>query len=466
LSRRRFHPRDQEAFARVSGDANPVHVDPVAARRTLFGRPIVHGVHSLLWALDETLARLEPGLQLAELKVLFRKPIGVGEEVVLLAPEPGAERPRIVLEVLGAPAVRIRARFCADGDASGPAVPTDAPQLGACRERSFTEIEAARGALPLHLPDEAAKLFPALFSRLEPAQLAAFLATTRLVGMECPGLHSIYWEFEVDLTNRDSDDPELRWEVTGVDERYSLVSLAATAPGFRARLRTFVRPPAQRQADYESLRGQVAAAAFAGQRALVVGGSRGIGEVTAKLLAAGGASVLLTYKSGRADAESVADEIRSGGGEASTLAFDVLDQGDGPELPDGWHPTHVYYLATPPIMTATQSRFHPTLFDGFARFYVGAFAELVQHLRRVAPELRAVLYPSSVAIDELPAFMGEYSAAKAAGEVLCDFLARVHGLRIDRPRLPRIATDQTATVAHAESEDPVPLLLGLLHDLA
>jgi hypothetical protein len=37
----RFTPADQRAFARLSGDFNPVHQDPVAARRTVAGEPIV-----------------------------------------------------------------------------------------------------------------------------------------------------------------------------------------------------------------------------------------------------------------------------------------------------------------------------------------------------------------------------------------------------------------------------------------
>ena len=50
--RRRFQAADQDAFAHLSGDHNPLHVDPVAARRLIFGGPVVHGIHLLLWALD------------------------------------------------------------------------------------------------------------------------------------------------------------------------------------------------------------------------------------------------------------------------------------------------------------------------------------------------------------------------------------------------------------------------------
>nr|XP_057910979.1 ribonuclease P protein subunit p14 isoform X2 [Doryrhamphus excisus] len=39
-----FSPRHVELFAELTGDTNPLHVDPVYAATTSFERPIVHGV--------------------------------------------------------------------------------------------------------------------------------------------------------------------------------------------------------------------------------------------------------------------------------------------------------------------------------------------------------------------------------------------------------------------------------------
>ena len=50
---RTFSSADQVAFEKLSGDNNPLHMDAVAARRFLFGRPVVHGIHLVLWALDD-----------------------------------------------------------------------------------------------------------------------------------------------------------------------------------------------------------------------------------------------------------------------------------------------------------------------------------------------------------------------------------------------------------------------------
>ena len=40
---RTFTARDVQAFAEISGDRNPLHFDPGFAKRTRFGRLVVHG---------------------------------------------------------------------------------------------------------------------------------------------------------------------------------------------------------------------------------------------------------------------------------------------------------------------------------------------------------------------------------------------------------------------------------------
>ena len=47
-----FTPMDIESFARASGDFNPMHVDRVFARRLITGGQTVHGMYTLLFALD------------------------------------------------------------------------------------------------------------------------------------------------------------------------------------------------------------------------------------------------------------------------------------------------------------------------------------------------------------------------------------------------------------------------------
>ncbi len=62
-----------------------------------------------------------------------------------------------------------------------------------------------------------------------------------------------------------------------------------------------------------------------GKRALVTGGSRGLGEAIALTLAAHGADVAITYRSGRDEAQSVCDRIQRMGRKAKSYAVDMGD---------------------------------------------------------------------------------------------------------------------------------------------
>jgi hypothetical protein len=204
----------------------------------------------------------------------------------------------------------------------------------------------------------------------------------------------------------------------------------------------------------------VAANAFAGTISLVVGGSRGLGALTAKLLAAGGGQVIVTFARGRQDAEQLCAEINAvhGEGTCRTLSLDAM-QPVGPQIGDVTA-SHLYYFATPQIFVQKSELFIPALYGAFSRVYVDAFYETCVALGS-AP--LSVFYPSSVAVTERPEGMTEYSMAKTAGEILCKDMERgMPNLRILIDRLPRILTDQTATVARAETADPIEVMLPLI----
>ncbi|NOX83566.1 MAG: hydratase [Alphaproteobacteria bacterium] len=71
---------DFDAFAALSGDDNPIHVDPTFSARTNFGRTVSHGM--LLYTILRGLAdQLAPGARQVSQELKFPAPAYAGEPI-------------------------------------------------------------------------------------------------------------------------------------------------------------------------------------------------------------------------------------------------------------------------------------------------------------------------------------------------------------------------------------------------
>ena len=461
LSSRRFTLEDQLEFAEISGDWNPMHVDPVAARRTIYGDVVVHGIHSLLWALECVAQVAGEKHGLSHLKTEFKRQMHLDDVISCKLLRLDNRDFKLCLEAKGRLLVRIEGSF-SQSLCELPALPKKISGM-ACRDLNFEEITAASGSLPLFVDeDRFGKIFPGV-SRLLPSwQIAELLATTRLVGMECPGLHSIYSGHNLHFDKEDTDRGELCYEVARTDVRFSMLWLNVKGPGVSGTITAFARPRPRTQAKVDVVRRAVSRDEFAKSRALVIGGSRGLGEITAKIIAAGGGDVWITYHRGREDAERVAQEIRSAGFKCSCLRFDVTAPKElVGQFENAWKPNQLFYFATPPISLETGDWFSPEKFHTYCRFYVNAFSSTVEAVLRMGGETLSVFYPSTVFLEQFQEHSTEYCAAKAAGELLCRHLERLFPqVSAYAPRLGRMQTDQTSGLVPIDAEDP---LFGMLN---
>ena len=460
MDERTFSDEDQVLFAELSGDHNSLHVDALEARRTLFGRQVVHGVHLVLWSLETLLTN---PCRLTKLSATFGRPVGVGEAVSCKVVSVDGHAIEIVLESRGATCCTV------DVEVAEPirpvSVQSGTPLRTAPRIVAPDDLYDAKGELNLLCDrDRYRRLIRRDDSRLPPSQVALLFASTRLVGMECPGAHSIY--SGVSLTfpaPAECERAVMAWQVEGFDPRFGRVKMKVEAPGCRGTIVALLRPPPQSQVSFTDACARVPARLFAGQTALVVGGSRGIGEACAKMLAAGGARVYLTYHRGAREAEAVVRDIRAGGGAATAFAYDVLHPPDFATVFGDRFPSHVYYFATPPILVASREHFSHEIFSRFFEIYVQGLLNTYSALRATSEAEFDLYYPSSTLVTDIQTNMGEYAAAKAAGETVCRYLASKNqklSVRIDR--LPRLPTDQTASVLNAPDTDVVAVLLQAL----
>ena len=461
-----FDSESQERFAALSGDFNPMHMDAIAARRTLAGARVVHGIHGLLWLLDDIAATRRDLPPPTALKVRFRKTIYLDDcayseirtasDVVLRARilVDGMEVLTLTVE-FGSPAPAQRP-FTSGGTAMVP------PQHSL--DLALDQLVDRRGNLRFATSAAAAQsMFPNASRYLGADRVAALACCSCLVGMVVPGLHSLFGGLDLSLHETNESDQALEFAVTSVHQQLRLVHIAVYGGGLSGTLETVSRPPPAAQPTTATLASSVARNEFLDATALVIGGSRGLGEVTAKLVASGGGRVIVTYARGQADAAAVAADINDWGGRCETAFYDVLQDATAQVARLPRAPTHVYYFATPTIWRRKAALCVPERFQEFNSFYVAGFFAVIMACLGRRPEGIRVFYPSTVYVDSRPADMTEYVMSKAAGEILCaDLNQHQRGIRVLVERLPRAATDQTGSIVPTRLADAASIMLPII----
>ena len=468
IAERDFVGTDQESFASICGDRNPIHMDAVAARRTLVGFPVVHGVHALLWGL-ESLFRYRPDLTpIASIQAGFEKMIYVGDRVRAVLAQHDTQRLRVELLVEGIRAVRLEVALGDPRSSQHIGVSEPLFQPHEPLDLTFEQMVNCHGRIPFFSAlNASARMFPGAADALGIHRVAGLACSSFLVGMVCPGLHSIYRGLTLDATTPSGGDPDgLLFRVVHSDPRFRLVKLAVSGGGWTGSLDAHARPEPSTQADLPSIATKVTPGEFSDASALVVGGSRGLGELIAKIVAVGGGHVTLTYAVGEADARRVQAAIIACGGRCDVIRYDVRKNAREQLSHLCVCPTQVYYLPTPVIFRRKSAVFSEPRFQEFFTFYVVAFYDLCRELRSRSIKKIPIFYPSSVYIDDRPEGMTEYTMAKAAAEVFCADLKS-----FDSPgpilvrRLPRLPTDQTASLWKIDTADPISVILPIVREV-
>lgn len=456
----------QQVFVETSGDCNPLHVDPVAARRLPFGRVAVHGVHLLLDALERfcTSNHQSP----TGLSVTFRHSVGIGDRIETTIGEihEGTVTIHVGVDVWTAADISLTLTDSLDApDAAAATTPlADDPALATSTAtgpevHSMTSLDGATGAIPVPgLAREATDRFPTLTDRLGSRNVAELLSLTRLVGMHVPGLHSLFSAIKITLRpGTDGDGRSLSYRVVRADDRFSRVVIEVDGASVSGTLTAFLRPE---PVDQELGVVVPEPGEFAGSRVVVVGGSRGLGATAVQLLAAGGADVRFTYLHGADDAA----RIERDGASAYRLDVHRPDDGLAAILANHWSPTHLAYFASPPIFDGAAGVYSDALFERFRTMYVDDFVNLVE---MIGPDaMSGVLWPSSTALDEVVPGMAEYSDAKRVGETVCaQLLEQYPQLVVASPRFPRLLTDQSTSFVPVEFGDTGTEVLAALREM-
>lgn len=471
IGRKFFSICDQEGFANFSGDCNPMHMDALAARRTQAGQPVVHGVHAFLWALDILCHKGFELSDLASVHAKFTKFAYLNREITLCAHTQTKDSLKLEIVDDDTSLMTFKLSFNPEKVDLESVIrePSVTAPLSTPREIDINDMKSINGLLQreTHL-SQSDKLFDHLTSKFGSAKVMSIAQMSTIVGMHCPGLHSIFSSFKLRFGNMLSNTSKLIFEVQNTDSRFQLINMAIEGHDFNGTLEAFVRQKPLESVPMAEIYENLPKNCFADVHALVIGGSRGLGEATAKILAAGGARVTITYAQGKSDADKIAKEINSTGSEnqCEIMKYNALEHSVDQLKHLKKQPDYIFYFATSQIFRQKKNDFNYSLFQEFNKIYIDGFYQICKYMLSIRSQPLSIFYPSSIAVTDRPKGMTEYAMAKSAGEQLCADLCHIFPLlKISINRLPRAKTDQTATVTPVESVSAIDLMLPIIRDL-
>lgn len=464
-----FTEKDLLQFAELSGDFNPAHLDSSFARKTIFGEVAVHGIFAALKALDLCFNDFSDIIYIKELLFRFKKPIRLAKkyEIKVEKQIKGIWK----INVLHGGEICISIAICYGETDSLQHTILKSDPIDFLRTPKVCEPISSRGlsgCLQLsNVMSRVEKIFPTLAHNFSEVQIAVIIATSRLVGMECPGLNSLYLDLKLSFDKDCSLMPEdeLRYSVKSVHPVTSHTKIELYNRFVEGEVTAAFRPKPVSVRKISELQGLVKTDEFSEMQALIIGGSRGLGALATKLIIAGGGNVLFSYAKGYEDALELLDDMQAASDRSRSFHYDVYKGENILQLIGDYIPTHFLYFATPRIALADGVGFDEELFNRYNVFYVQKFGVLVSLLGKLNPKL-SVFYPSSIALSEILPKASEYASSKAAGEMYCKHLEKIFP-RMDFfvSRLPRLETDQTSSIVPTESTNSVQEILKRLREI-
>lgn len=453
-----FSIDDQIAFAELSQDFNPMHCDAVLARRYIYGEPVVHGINAMIFAIKEWSYLSKTVFSINQLRCKFLKPIFLNKKIFF---EIKNINNTTNIFIIQNDEIRMKVTMSIDSaeHKSFQLKEFDCFTKKDPNNISFYGLRDYSKRINCSLKLKLAEKYYSnkFIQKIGYTQLAEIISYSRIVGMHAPGLNSIF--SELNFCKNINKNENIFFEVKSIDDRFKIINISVNGPNFKTFIKAFYRPLQVKQKEIKELKTYLCDDEFKTYRALVIGASRGLGELTAKCLGFGGANLLLTYATGKSDIMNVREDIKIYNKNVNITSLDINKIQDLDfNIINEFKPTHVFYYATPFIFNGTKNKFSKEIYMKFRIYYLSAFELLVKKIMKFNKNIY-LLYPSSIAVEETPSDMLEYARAKKEGEELCMKLEKEYSnLKIFCPRLPRLETDQTVSLSMVKNENPIKIL--------
>ena len=446
-----FTNKDQMSFANMSKDYNPIHVDPLISRRLIPGSQIVHGVNIFLTALNSILKQKKIN-KFNKIKCNFFNSVNINEKVYFAKRKIGKN---LLIEIKNKSI--IFANILLENDLN------DLEKKFYHKKNYFIKINKIKKNYinnnfsahkmvnknyEINLNNfKLSRKFKNLNEIFNKSQFKSILSISYFIGMVCPGLNSILSYFEINLRRNVSSNKKINFYVENFDKRINSLKIKFNGT-LEGQVKSFVHPGKTQQPEIKKIKKFVKNNEFLKTKSLIIGGSRGLGELTAKILASGKGNVNVTYFKGFEDAKKLQKEINSTSGKKCKIEkFNVIRDDLKRKVNFFSNYDFIFFFASPKISIKRTDKFDKNVFNHFYKYYVKKFKNICQLLEKNSKKKQIIFFPSTIFIENTPNKLKEYVKAKLLAEkMISELNMRFKKLRIVSVRLPKLKTDQTVGV--------------------
>ena len=455
-----FTIKDQDNFSKISGDFNLMHLEEEYARRTIANGIAIHGINLVFWSLNEFFKLKKKPAIIKKINIDFLTFASLNKKIIT---QIYYKQNKLIIDIndKNNSIALIKLSFINNKKIiknyktnifkiSKPK--NEALNLDKIKDRAFKEKNIFNYFV-------LKKNYNYLCKYLNLNQIGDLATISRFVGMKVPGYNSILNKISLNFTNNKN---ETKININSFDERFNLIKLLFNGTNLKGDVFTFTRPDVSVKVNYE-LNKQIKKRQFKNQKALIVGGSRGLGEATLQLLAYGGAKIFFTYNRGSKDSNYLKKNLFKINKNIKVAKLDINKKLSNKviNMIKKFSPSHFYYFATPKIFDGQSFKFNQQKFAEFNEYYLYGFYKIFQILDK--KKLKIVFSPSSVSLKEITSKLCDYSCSKAAQETLFKYLqSEFKDIKFFSTRLPRLKTDQTQTIFQQKTKLPYPYMLKLI----
>ena len=313
---------------------------------------------------------------------------------------------------------------------------------------TFNHLNNNSNKIKLYSSEKLLKnIFPQLNIKLNSNLISLLLCLTRIVGMKMPGMYSIFSSFNINLSNDIDLDNSLNFKLNEYDPRWSYLKIDFHNKFCSGEICAFERPKPTFQPTYKEIKKKLKKMNFKNKKALVIGGSNGIGEVCVKILSYYGAKVTFTYFKDQKNSKCIKNDCQN-----KYLKFIKFDANNFNEkklvqLINKEKFDQIYYFATPKIFNEQSEQINIEILGKFFKFYILNAINLLNLIDDTTSKKVNFLLASTVVTDQktYENNLKEYTLIKKFSEQIFN-LNIFQNIKVNIFKFNRVKTNQTISI--------------------